>query len=463
MPTLKLTDGTTTIDFTPSGNYRLISGGYTPKINGLRVESLGGRGIYADVEETISFEIWDTTAAACYSRLNTLTKLLLQANRFARGESVAAVKVQYSPDSASVSSSVSPLEAQLIGTPDSNPSGIALAQSFDQAGYQYAIQDIEITIRRGVWLQGSETQLVGEEPNGEVMQFTFATNVDYMSPTDVSLVGHVIGYGIPALFLVLGSGSTSIQALNAANSTGSPGGIGGWSYVNDAANVPRNTNVLRYQPSDTVERYPGRYTTASLTEGRRYTILVSCRNNSASTSFSVRAGIMYPHPNVLPAEYTESRTVGPYSGSAAPGYISLGSFVAPTTDPAANIILHATASAASGSIDFDSIIVVEADNACIVQFNNPVKFYSTSSHWEYTYIENRFLDGLTMRVRGYVIAYSEDTIETRNGGDMLSLGTDVRAILLGTRGTAWRQTYDGGGVTDITISLTRTRVHLSPE
>lgn len=461
MPTLKLTDGTTTVDFTPTGNYRLKSGGYAPKINGLRVESLGGRGVYADVEETIGFEIWDSTAALCYSRLNTLTKLLLQSNRFMRGELVSAVKVQYSPDSASVSSSGSPLEALLMGTPEDNPSGIALPQSFDQAGYQFAIEDLEITIRRGVWLQGSEAQTASGN-QGQIVSFTFATNVDYLSPTDFYTDNLLNGITYPAPFIVVGSGSTSIQIVRCANSTGSPTGTG-WTYVNDSgSNNPRNTNVLRYTPPTTAENVVNCYDTCSLTEGKRYAVLVACRNNSSSTSFAVRASIQYPSPHTYPTDYTETRTVKPYVSSAAPGYISLGTFVAPITDAAVSLQLNVTGSAASGSIDFDGVIIVEADNACIVQAQNRTKLSAGLNRYENFWLENRFLDGLTMRARGRTVSTVKDFISTRNGGDVLTLGTAVRAIVLSTEGTFWAM---GGTVppTSQSLTLTRTRVHLSPE
>lgn len=462
MPTLKLTDGTTTVDFgnVTTGNYWLYANGYTPKVNGLRLASLGGRGIYEDVEETINFWITDSSAANCYTRLNTLTKLLLQARRFARGEAVSPVKIQYSPDGAAVSSSGSPLEA-LITTTDDNLSGVTLSPTFDEASYQFKLTDLTVTFRRGVWLQGTEVKTVSAVTNNAIASYTFSTNVDYMSPTDVQLTGTISGYGLPPLFFILGSGSTSIQILNAANSSGTPSGTG-WSFAADGANLPRATNVLRYTPPGTTENMVACYTKASLVAGQRYAVLASCRNNSSTTSFAVRASISYPTPHIAPTDYTEFRTIKPYSGSAAPGFVSLGQFVAPITDASVNLNLSVTGSAASGSIDFDTIVIIEVDNTCVLQYINPTKLPSGTNRYEYTYIENQFLTGLTMRVRGLTIFTPEDFIETRNGGDMLTVGTAVRSLLLGTEGTYWTQT-SGGAPSTIDVQLTRTRVHLSPE
>lgn len=464
MPTLKLTDGTVTVDFgnTTSGNYKLSPGGYTPKVNGLRLAAIGGRGIYEEVEETIRFEISDTTAAGCYSRLNTLAKLLLQANRFARGEAVSPVLIQLSPDNASVSSSGSPLQALVFGSPESNLAGLTLTQRFESAGYQFVLEDVEISIIRGVWLQGTEAKTVTGNTVGQIASFTFSTDVDYMSPTDFFVSALVNGYSSPLMMFVLGSGSNSIQ-VGAIAATGTPPGDAQYTYVNDAANISRVANVLRMTPTDTVERWCQAITYGTFTAGKRYAVLVSCRNNSSTTSFGVRLGVQYKSPHVLPVVYSEQRTVKPYVGSAAPGYVSLGTFVAPLASTAdAGLILMVTASAAAGSIDFDTIVLIEIDNASVVQFRNPTKFPYGVNKLEDTYIENQYLTALTMRVRSYSKATVAEFIQVRNGGDMLSLGTAVKALFLGTEGAYWAQ-GSGGVPNTIDITLTRTRVHISPE
>lgn len=464
MPTLKLTDGTTTVDFgnISTGNYPLQMGGYVPKVNGLRAAAIGGRGIYEEVEETITFDVVDTTAGGCYSRLNTLSKLLLQATRFARGEAVTPVKLQYSPDGATVSSSGSPLEALVVGCPDSNPAGVGLAPTIDQTGYLFRITDVSITIIRGVWLQGTEVQSVAGNVNGQIASYTFATNVDYLSPTDAFISAITNGYTQPLVMFVMGSGSNSIQ-VGAIASTGTPPGDPQYTYVNDSANNSRVTNVLRMTPTDTTERWCQAITYGTFTAGKRYAVLLSCRNNSSTTSFGLRLSVQYKTPHIVPILYSEQRIIKPYSGSAAPGYVSLGTFVAPITSSAdAALIIGVTASAASGSIDFDTIVLVEIDNASVVQFRNPTKLPTGVNKTEDVYIENQYLTALTMRVRSYSKSTVAEFIEVRNGGDLLSSGTAVKTLFLGTDGTLWNQGVSGSPYT-LSIDLTRTRVHISPE
>jgi len=461
MPTLKLTDGTTTINFGDmAGNYPLLSGGYVPKINALRVGSIGGRGPYEEVEETITFDIVDTTAAACYTRLNTLAGLLLQANRFARGEFVSPVLLQYSPDGASVSSSGTPLQALVVGSPSGTPSGVSLPVTFDTTGFKYRIENVEISIVRQVWLFSTETQTSASVDNGTVTTVTFSADAEYFSPTKAYFLT-MMGYNLVPGFYVVGSGSNSIQAVSVANTTGSPSGAG-YTYVNDSANLPRNgSHVLRYTPTGTTEAAGYCYNKIDLEEGKRYAVLVSCKNNSGSTSFGVRAGIKY-YGHTYISQHTEQRTIA--AGSIA-GYVSLGTFVAvqdgsPYGSPATDVALEVTASAASGSIDFDSLIIVEADNASIIQISNPFKLgTSLATHSEYVTFDNRYLTGIDARPwSGAVSGESYEIVCA--GGEVLSKGTTIKIVLLATNSTYWK-IYAAITLAS-THQLTRQRVYLSP-
>lgn len=459
MPTLKLTDGTTTIDFgnVTTGNYRLHMGGYTPKVNGLRLANIGGRGIYDEVEETITFDVVDTTAGGCYTRLATLTKLLLQTNRFARGEAVTAVKLQYSPDGATTSSSGSPLEALVVGTPDDNPAGIGLAPTIDQTGYQYMIEGVSITVRRSVWILGSEAQTSSSTNSGTIASLTFAADVPYLSPTD-AIYYLYMGREVPQAFFVLGSGSSSIQVVAAADTTGSPSGTG-YSYAADA-NQPRNgSTVMRYTPVSTSESFSRCFNKISLTEGKRYSVLVSVRNNSATTSFGIRIGILYAG-YVYTALYTEQRTVSPSTG---PAWISLGTFVSPvsgTADVTPELAL--IASAASGSIDVDSIAIVETDSATILGMTNMQKVAASGTQTDGVLAYNRYTSALSFKQTSIHGATAATHTNIVTGGDILSRGTAVRAVLLATLSTYWKQ-YIGGSVHQTQFALTRYRVYLSPE
>src|SRR5512139_3583418 len=116
---LAVSDGTTTCTIADGAggatSYRLKYGGWAPEVAPLRKSTLGGRGPYAEVIETLTLNIHGSSAADAYAKLQTLNTLLDQAERHARGEQVTAVVLKYSPDSATVSSSASPLQARIVG------------------------------------------------------------------------------------------------------------------------------------------------------------------------------------------------------------------------------------------------------------------------------------------------------------------------------------------------------------
>jgi len=85
MTQLLLTNGTTTVNLiwhnVANRSYMLTRGDWAPTIPALRTSALAQGGPYADVEEEISVNIYGQTAAECLSNLDTLTRLLDQADR----------------------------------------------------------------------------------------------------------------------------------------------------------------------------------------------------------------------------------------------------------------------------------------------------------------------------------------------------------------------------------------------
>lgn len=456
MPTLKLTDGTTTIDIgnVSSGSYKLDHNGYRPGLHGLRRENIGGRGIYGEAWDEIHCEISGATAPDAYANLNALVMLLLQAKRFARGEGVSPVKLQYSPDSAGVSSSVAPLQALVLDVGNEEDlSGVTITERFEEAGRNFVIEEVVISLKRSVWILGTDIASSTATNNGAIASVTLGVSADYFSPTDVVFNSHITGRDVQPSFIVVASGASPIQVAGAANTSGFPSGDPRWTYFNNSANQPRTTHVMRYTGSSLGEGIGYAYNTVSVTKGKRYTVLVSVRNNSSSVSFGLRAGLVLGGGG--PAVYTDLRTIKPYVGSAAPGYISLGTVVASATIAAAQIVLAATSSDASGAwLDVDLIVLVETDLASIIQAQN--LYRSLADGTESTWIENQFLTDLSANIRGQATGYPY----TRDGAEVFTIGTAIKCLLLATEATYWKQ-YSGGTRTN-TWTLTRSRVHLTP-
>lgn len=455
MPTLKLYGTGGIIDLgNTAGNYRLARGGYVPKVNPLRRSGIGSRGVYANVTETIDFEVWGSSASDCYAKLEDLVSVLHYIQRTAFGERTYYYLMHYVPDGATESSVGTPLVAYVHSLGDvKETSGITLSEDFDEAGYHYFVS-ASITVERGPWRWGSEAQSSTATNNGSVATMTFTGDEKFYSFTDVKFTNHITGSDNAPSFVVVSSGNY-IQAVGAANTSGAPSGDARFTYFNDSANQPRTTHVLRFTASSLGEGGANAYNTLNFSTGRKYALIASVRNNSSTTSFGVRFGIISGTAST-PNTYTDVRTIKPYSGSAAPQYVSFGEVALQMNKTGATVKVFVTPSAASGTIDFDTIALVDIDACSIIQTQN--RFQDVAAGTETTIIANQITFGYTRRVYGETSEFPH----TYSGADVMTMGTDVRAILLATEGTLWKQ-YTGGATRTNTWTLTRYRARLSPK
>ena len=455
MPKLQLYGSATIVDFgDTTGNYRLARGGYVPKIPPLRRSGIGSRGVYANVVEAINFEVWGSSAGDCYSKLTDLLEVLHYIQRTAFGERTYVYNLKYSPDGATESSTVSPLISNIEGLSDvEETSGITLSEDFDEAGFHYYVS-AKITVERTPYRLGStEVKSSAATNNGTTATLTFTGNEKYYSMTDVKFTNHISGDDNPPSFVVISSGNY-IQTIAAATTAGFPSGDARFTYFNDSANQPRTTHVFRFTASSLGEGGAGLANTLNFSTGRKYALIASVRNNSATTSFGVRFGV-FSGSSSTPTTYTDVRTIKPYSGSAKPQYVSFGEVALQMNKTGALVYCYVTPSAASGTLDFDTVALVDVDACSIIQTQD--RLSSVASGVETTIIANQITFGYTRRV----YAETSEFTHTYQGADVMTMGTDVRALLLATEGTLWKQ-YTGGATRTNTWTLTRYPTRLSP-
>ena len=92
---LRLTDGTTTCDFsTGSTTFSIRAPGWEPAIAAPRESALGGLGAYSDVDEVIPLYVLGSTAALAQAQLRALVRLLDQAKAFDDGENSTPVRLE---------------------------------------------------------------------------------------------------------------------------------------------------------------------------------------------------------------------------------------------------------------------------------------------------------------------------------------------------------------------------------
>lgn len=108
---LGITDGTTTVNLNDTTNYVLME--YTPTMAALA--PVPGRTPYLSGTETLTILVRGSSRGTVRQRVQTIAGLVLQAQRFGRGEPVAAVRLTYRPDG---SAKGSDYEALILGPAD---------------------------------------------------------------------------------------------------------------------------------------------------------------------------------------------------------------------------------------------------------------------------------------------------------------------------------------------------------
>lgn len=349
-PYLVITDGTTTCTINTSGggvgDYALEE--WTPAVAGLRKSALAGRGPYEEVVEEMTITIIDTTAAGCYTRLDTINVLLDQAERWADGESETAVLIKYSPGGAGVSSSGTPLQAAILGpAPGNTTSGVGI-RVIQKAQFTFHLPVTLRFWRRGQWLLSESSASSSATTNGAIATVDLTAALGNIGPTKLTMSDYVTMGSEKGILLI--SSNDTVTRLTVENPTGAT--ATGWTAVDDSANYAKYTNVLRYTPSATTESTSGSFN-LSPSGGPLFAVYACIRNNSNSTSFSVRARVA--GGGGTKAAYTPYRYIAPYSSAAQPAWYLLG--IVPFATGTMKFL--ATASAASGTIDFGAVAILD--------------------------------------------------------------------------------------------------------
>jgi len=461
VPYLVITDGTTTCTIITSsatvGDYALDEerGGWTPAIAGLRKSQIGGGGPYEDVIETMYLTIIDTTAAACYTRLQTLNNLLEQAERWYMGENQTAVLVKYCPPGATVSTSASPLQAAVLGrAPGNQTSGVGLVPTWDEAGFTFQLKIVLSFYRRGQWLHTTTANTSASTANGTVVSTSLTSALSIPGPTQCDIDNMPTTAGTDEGFFIVSSndGQTRLLSVDVSAATAA-----NWTTVNDSANYAQYTSVLRYTPVATTESNSATITavTASASDTSEtglVTVFANIRNNSATTSFLVRA---YVFANgSFKYIYTPYVYIAPIA-SAAPYWVNLGTV--PLADTS-GFALYCTASAASGTIDFGAVVLVDSlyAHTYILSYKPSQNTASTMS----MQIDHSLLAHPRSRSTGSGYAF-----DVRGDKSIHTLAQNIACVNLITRPGAndWRQTTSVPAVVNNTFTLTRYSAYTTPK
>lgn len=212
--TITYSGGTLTLN--DSTNFVLQDEGYTPNVTFLRDADFGGVGAYAEIDEALNVLVNGSTAAARYQNLRKLQQAMDEATRWARGENLSAVLLNFAPDGASAGT----LSSAIMGRPRGGENPFGTSNWYGAAAN--AIPDNALKFRRrGLWLGSEGSAASSATASNKVMTATFTAH-PLPSPVRIT-ISNVAVTGSPDLgqvgYLLLASGSSALQSLSFTSAT----------------------------------------------------------------------------------------------------------------------------------------------------------------------------------------------------------------------------------------------------
>lgn len=461
-PYAVMTDGTTTVTFADGlggqTNWSPVRDEWAPAIGTITDNPLVGKGSRNVVTEDFLINIYGSDAATALANYNTLQKLIDQGKRFWRGESVLPVFFYYAPQGSTISSTSTPLKTRVMGPPDGDEPGTAPSPSFNNVGLIREIPEVRVRfLRDGPFYLDTESDDSGAAVAINETMTCNLTALDEFGPSYLAISGfNPSTTPDTAAGFVLFMDGSKYTRVDASGLTAT-----GFASQADAANLPRNTNVLRYTGTVTTTRSSGA-ATINLTGITHYEIYVSLRNNHASATFQVSATLT----NLAYTYTTEERTVD--ASSQNPRYMCLG--ILPAISAADTLKLNVAASTSAGSptLDFDQIFIVGVNNegqraiAITSAIDLDGAFTSASTNVSLV-IDHRLLTKRTPQVAAEKIADGTRAPATWKGNAFLvSKESTVQVVVLMPRSNYWRFTNASNAVITTVATITRTKAYTTP-
>lgn len=332
-----------TIDFmaTPA-TYRITH--WEPGVAVRRSEGEGGPA-YEDVDEEMTISIINPTPSLATSiYLHPLQRLFDRAMNWARGDLITPIILHYKAHSSSEE-----VQAVVKGPIAPGAPVIELPPGHTISEATGNIDGVKLRFKRsGLWLGDTQTASGTSGANPTVQTITWsATPPGGISPYLLRLNNLPFQGGMQGSFVLVGQGMSIIHAESAA-------GGSGFTSQSDPTKHALNGNVLRYTPSGTSSQtriFTGGGPWASEDFlGNTFAVFFNYRNNSATTSFRVR----FSHPAYFYSATNETIIPG---GLNDPMWTYGGMLTVPTEE-LGQLAVTIQASAASGSLDIDSVAVL---------------------------------------------------------------------------------------------------------
>lgn len=449
---IELSDGTPAGTINLAGSeitapYVLQSGGWSPGVAVLGVSQLGRQSPYTAVSESLKINIYGATQAAVLAAFKSLVLLLDQANNFERSGRGNPIT----------------LTVQLHGGIEMR-TRVRGAEQPPSAPVQY-LDDLTVYAMRGVTVEltrdgiylGTTSQSASSPltTNPQAMTATLASGSSVPSPTDIQ-IGGFDNTTIGPANLILTQGTTQNLLIEGESLTN--GNAAAYTVVADVANYASGGSVLRYTPDKTAVTYSA-WGATGLLPRQLVSVFAMVRPNSSTTSWQVRA--RFGSPLSASTVYSETPPVV-IDGSAGttPRAVYLGMASLRSYRYGISVSVGVQASAVSGSLDIDYLIIVPAEEARvigIVEQNAGTPFFVLS-------ILPRVL---THRTPLAAVASDSDTdvfdLSYMGALSWCTNATTITARYMGASGASWRVNESGGTDGALQLTVNRPQAYLTPE
>lgn len=453
---LKISDGTTTIDFVAdTSGYALTD--WSPAVANRRQGMFGGRGAYGDVIETMRVNIHGTSPL---TQLGTLRDLLEQSERWQAGENVAPVLLHYQPTSTSTE-----LKATIMGADGDMPM-VRLPGDLPQGPLIQYIDGVELRFRRlGMWLGESVTGTGADLEHPRTHTINLTTSVDIPSPITLKINESAAAErGMPPGYVIMASGATTTQAAGRVLIFEAEElSLGALAYTTaaDSTNDASGNTLLRYTPqaADTWSTSASESVYSSTdTTVRTWGVFLNYRSNGTNTDHRIRLKVNARQ---------NTRELYIPAGTSDPTWAYIDTIRLNGT-PLDGVRMQAQSSNTAGTVDFDTIALLALDDEIASRVIRPVfgeEMGTTFIPSEATTIDHKLLSEPSATI------FSAYGFNPRQGyqGDatLLMRGSAVAVAWLSTSergaGVKWRPTDDAGDPVSNTMVVTRLQARLTPE
>lgn len=475
-PYLAISDGVTTLTIADGAggqtSFPLQRGVWAPSVAPLRASVLGGRGPYEDVIEEIELHITGADAATAYSNLQSLNRLLDQAERWARGDYVNAVLLRFAPQGSTVSSNSAPLRVPILGRApgDTSHTPVTLPQTFGETGLTKFVLGVRLHIwRSGLWIDSAAESGVsssGVQQPG-IMTATFASSHTTSSPIVLTLndLNNSNASSLTNSVLLATDAANKLQIIEAEAMTAT-----GYTSVADAANDARGGSHLRYTPTGTTFAASGVNTSigSPSTAWRQFTVFAAVRNNSGTTSFRVRA--VFQRGSGGPSITTPERLID--VSSTQPRIFFVGTAVNIETGDGTGgynrFWVEIAASAASGTLDIDYFALIATNDERSAVIELPSLNLTLLSPNDDLRVDPKELDLARPTVVLLDAASPASVYPVEYRGDpwlsaISGSATEYSAIFLATQGASWVMVDGSSNPINLSITAKRDRGYLTPQ